>query len=596
MSFVVTSVEDRVDQALAMNALQEAFQIASSGVVQQPNNWAIHHRLGLVLVRQNRVAEAFARYNEALRLNPLACEVRVALANAYLGLNDGWTAAAWLSDACRVQPNNPVQWLTLAQLLNAQKRHAEVEPALRSGLAACPDNVAILRALSEHCIANKRFADALVLLQLLEAREPGVAKTALHLGFANEHSLNLTQAAHWYRVAAEREPDFFEAIVDLAGILWRLGDFEGTMAHAKRALQLQPNHPFAMRILGTAHLHYNDFERSEPLLRRALAAQPNFPVAIVDLSLMLLLAGNFQDGWPAYQRRWQDTDRMVRPTFFRADLEWKGPELQPVAGKRVLIYAEQGLGDVIQFIRYAQVLQADGATVYAVVQPDLISMVESMAGVICLKPNLNLEADYHVALLELPLHYRTDPVREPDLMPNTVPYWHAPADKAQAWAKRLEPHGNKLKIGITWAGHHIHANHHNRCMPLSEFLPLMDLAGVQCFSLQKSNGGAFTDCTPSPEQLIDFTAEFLDFTDSAALVSQLDLMVCIDSAVAHLSGALGKPTWVPLPPNPDWRWLTTREDSPWYPSMRLFRRGHTEPKHDQMARVIEAAQALLARQ
>ncbi len=588
MSYVVTSIEERVDQALAMNAVQEAHQLASSGVAQQASHWAAHHRLGLVLARLNRLHEAFGSFNEALKLNPLSSEVRIALANAYLAMNDGWTAAAWVSDACRVQPNNAAQWLQLAQLLGAQKRVSEIEPAIRSALGACPDSIELLAALSEFYINQKRHHDALVVLERLELVRPGNARTALHKGFAFEHTFQLKESIAWYRKALEREPNFFEAEVDLAGVLWRMGDFAGTLKHAKRAHELQPDHPFALRILGTAYLHYNQFDQAEALIRQALVVQPKFPVATIDLSLLLLLAGKFEDGWATYQLRWNDTDRMVRPSFFRPDLEWQGPERQSVNGKRVLIYAEQGLGDVINFIRYAQVLQADGATVYAVVQPDLIPIVETMPGVICLKPNVNLEADYHVALLELPLHYKSDPVREPDLIPRAVPYLHAPSSKVDHWRARLAPWAGQFKIGITWSGHHIHANHHNRCMPLSHFLPLMAIDGVQCFSLQKSGGGDYTDCQVTPEQLVDFTADFTDFTDTAAMVEQLDLLVCIDSAVVHLAGALGKPVWVPLPPNPDWRWLTERDDSPWYPTMRLFRRGHDEAKLEQMARLIEA--------
>jgi tetratricopeptide (TPR) repeat protein len=590
MSYVVTSPEEQIDQALQMGALQEALQLVASCEQQQPGNPGIAHRFGLILLRLNRPHEAFGKFNNALRLNPLAVDTRLAIAQAYLAMNDGWSACAWVSDACRVAPNHVPLWIELAKLLASQQREAELEPALRSGVAANPLSKPMLEVLAEYYLNRKRYADGARSYSDLLMLDGKDAKTLLHYGFCLEHTHDLQASVQRYREAIAIQADFLEAHVDLAGVLWRLADYEGSLHHAQEAMRIDPTQPHAVRIYGTALLHLNRLDEAEVQLRRAIELKPDFPIAVIDLALLLLLAGKFHEGWQVYERRWLDTDRMTRPAFFRADLEWKGPALQPVAGKRVVIYAEQGLGDVINFVRYAKVLQADGATVFCVLQPELTPLVESMPGVICLKPNLNIEADFHVALLELPLHYRTDLSN----VPVQTPYLQAPAEKSAAWQAKLAPWDGKLKVGIAWAGHHIHANHHNRSMALSEFKPLLELAGVQCFSLQKSDGGAYTDCTPAPDQLIDFTPQWQDFTDSAAMIEQLDLVISIDSAVIHLAGALGKPTWVALPPNPDWRWLIERTDSPWYPSMRLYRRTHSETKTAQMARIAADLQAMAA--
>lgn len=590
MSYVVSTPEQQIDHALQIGALQEALQLVASAEQQQPQNPAIAHRFGIVLLRLNRPHEAFGKFSNALRLNPLAVDTRLAIAQAYLAMNDGWSASAWVSDACRVAPNHPPLWIQLAQLLASQKREAELEPALRSGVAANPESKQMVEALAEYYLNRKRYADGAKIypdLLMLDSKDP---KTLLHYGFCMEHTHDLPGSVQRYKEAIALNPDFLEAHVDLAGVLWRLADYQGSLHHAQEAVRIDPNHPYAVRIYGTALLHLNRLDEAEAQLRRALELKPDFPIAIIDLALLLLLAGKFEEGWQVYERRWSDTDRMTRPAFFRPELEWKGPKLQPVAGKRVVIYAEQGLGDVINFVRYAKVLQADGATVFCVIQPELIPLVESMPGVICLKPNLNIEADYHVALLELPLHYRT----HVDNIPAEMPYLHAPADKSAAWKDKLAKWDGKLKIGIAWAGHYIHANHHNRSMALSEFKPLLEMAGVQCFSLQKSDGGVYTDMIATPEQLVDFTSEWTDFTDSAAMIDNLDLIISIDSAVIHLAAALNKPTWVTLPPNPDWRWLLDRADSPWYPSMRLYRRDHAESKKGQMARVMADLKKLIA--
>lgn len=587
MSFVVASPEEQIDHALAVGAVQEALQLVASAEQMQPHNAGLQHRFGLVLLRLNRAHEAFAKFTQALVLNPLAVDTRLAIAQAYLNMNDGWTAAAWVSDACRVAPNNPAQWLQLVQLLAAQKREAELEPALCSGVAANPQSKSMLEALAEFYLNSKRFSDGLRVYPTLLAIDPQDAKNLLHYGFCLEHTQQLGAAVQRYREAIACKPGFLEAHVNLSGTLWRLGDFAGALQHAEKAVAIDPNNAYAVRIYGTALLHLNRLEEAEVQLRQACALKPDFPIATIDLALLLLLAGKFQEGWQVYERRWEDTTRMTRPAFFRRDLEWQGPHKQPVQGKRIVIYAEQGLGDVINFVRYAKVLQADGATVSCVIQPELVPLVESMPGVVCLKPNVHIEADYHVALLELPLHYRTDASNAPA----ETPYLLAPPGKAAAWRDKLRPWDGKLKVGIAWAGNFVHANNHNRCMPLSAFKPLLEMPGVQCFSLQKSDAGHYTDMAVEEHQLVNLTGEWSDFTDSAAMVSQLDLVISIDSAVIHLAAALGKPTWVVLPPNPDWRWLLERSDSPWYPTMTLYRREHTEPKLAQMARVARDLQA-----
>ena len=582
MPHVTATAEQQIDHALNVGALQEALQLVTSSELRLPNNPAIAHRHGLVLLALNRPHEAFGKFSTALRMNPLAVDTRLAIAQAYLAMNDGWSASAWVSDACRVTPNHPPLWLQLAQMLASQNREAELEPALRAGVAANPTSKQMVAALAEYYLSRKRYADGAKLYADLHRLDSKDSKTLLHYGACLEHLHDLPGSAQRYREALALNPDYLEAHIDLAGLLWRLSDYNGALMHAQEAVRMGPTDPFAVRIYGTALLHLNRLDEAEVQLRRALELKPDFPIAILDLALLLLLAGKFKEGWQLHERRWQDTERMTRPAFFRPEMEWKGPAQQPVAGKRVVIYSEQGFGDVINFVRYARALQADGATVYCVMPPELIALVESMPGVICLKPNLNIEADYHVALLELPLHYRT----RLDNVPALTPYLHAPEDKKAACKHKLTPWDGQLKIGIAWAGHDIHANHHNRSMALSEFKPILDMPGVQCFSLQKSDGGRYTDIKPDPERLIDFTQDWADFTDSAAMIENLDLVISVDSAVAHLAAALHKPTWVILPPNADWRWLLDRDSSPWYPSIKLYRRSHKEARSAQMGRVV----------
>ena len=546
---------------------------------------------GATLLVGGRFHEAVAVYGNALKQAPLTVEPRIGLARAYLGTGDGWSAVAWLTDACRIAPLRPELWLDLARMLHAQKRLAELEPTLAAAVACNPDNLALLQAQGEGLMQIRRYDLALAPYERLhQLEDPPTRATLLHRGFCLEQVGNVAEAAEFYRKAIELDPAFMEAHVDLAGVLWRLEDFEGALKHAQKAVELAPEHPFAVRIVGTALLSLNRVDEAEVYLRRSLELKPDFALAEVDLALALLMDGRLEEGWQWYEKRWNDKTRMHRPSFFIPDREWKGPKAQPLKGN-ILVYAEQGLGDVIQFVRYIPFLQRDGGTVRCVVQPELISIIEaSFDDVECLTAGRNFETYYHVALLDLPMRYGTTL----ETIPRKVPYLKTTHAKLQHWNDRMQPWAGKFKVGLAWSGSHVQVNNRNRAMPLSTLRPVLEHPGIQCFSLQKSDAAHYSDFTPDPERLVDLTGEWRDFTDSAAMLQELDLVITVDTAVAHLSGALARPTWIMLGPNPDWRWLRDRDDSPWYPTARLFRRDFGEQRKAQVGRLMDALEKLLA--
>lgn len=511
---------------------------------------------GSQLLAGGRFHEALGVFTQALRALPASVEARIGLARACAGTGDPLTAAAWLSDAMRLAPQDRQPLQLLADLLLGQQQYTQALPLFDRLVTAC-----------------------------------GAADRAnlLHLGFCLEQTGDIAHAADRYREAIALDPDFLEAHVDLAGVLWRLEDFDGSLAHAQRAARIAPDHPYAVRILGTALLNLNRLAEAEPLLRRALQLQPGFALAELDLAFALLLAGKLEEGWKMYERRWQDKQRLPRPGFYVAEREWQGPQQHPLNGKSIAVYAEQGLGDVIQCLRYLPRLQADGASVRCVVQPELVPLVQaSFEGVECWQPGRKLEAYYHVAAMELPLRYGTDTLEG---IPAQVPYLKAPVDRVAQWRDRMQPWAGQFKLGIAWSGSMQQVNNRNRAVPLSLLQPLTRMAGVQCFSLQKGEAGPYTDVKVGADKLVDLTGEWRDFGDSAAMMEQLDLVITVDTAIAHLAGALARPVWVMLPPNADWRWLLEREDSPWYPTARLFRRGYGEGREEQLARLEARLQA-----
>jgi tetratricopeptide (TPR) repeat protein len=531
---------------------------------------------GTALLAGGRFHEAKAVFANLVPQMPASVDPRVGLARAFLGTGDSWSAAAWLSDACRLAPKRTELWLGLARLLISSNRKPEVEALLATAVAANPDHIALLAAQGEALLNLRRYEAALVpYARLREIESPVSRATLLHTGFCLEQSGDAEHAANYYRKAIALDPDFMEAHVDLAGVLWRLEDFEGALAHAHRAVQLAPDHPYAVRIVGTALLSLNRTREAEVYLRRALELLPDFPLAQLDLALALLLEGRLEEGWRWYEKRWNDTARIQRPGYFVPEREWKGPKEHPLKGN-ILVYAEQGLGDVIQFMRYIPMLQRDGGVVRCVVQKELAPLIESSFD--------------HAALLDLPLRYGTTL----DNVPADVPYAKTTPEKAAQWKERMRPWAGRFKVGLAWSGSHVQVNNRNRAMPLSCLRGIFQDPRVQCFSLQKGDAGGWTDVAPEPARLVNLTAEWNDFDDSAAMVEALDLVITVDTAIAHLAGALGKPVWILLAPNPDWRWLLEREDSPWYPTARLFRRGFGEARERQAQRVIAALQALIS--
>ncbi|HSH88459.1 MAG TPA: tetratricopeptide repeat protein, partial [Ramlibacter sp.] len=331
---------------------------------------------GIALLGAGRFHEALQQFANVLREQPLSPEPRIGLSQACQGIGDGWAAAAWLSDACRVAPQRADLWHGLVLLLLNQRREAEIEPLLATAITLHPQNAQLLQAQAEFYLRLKAYAPGVSAYEKLLRLKPEDPPTLMHYGFCLEQVGRVREAIDWYRKAIERQPDMMEAHVNLAGVLWRVEDFEGALEHAVEAVELAPEHPYAIRILGTALLNLNRLEEAEEQLRRALELQPGFTLAEMDLAFCLLLAGKLEEGWEFYGRRWRDTDRMKRPGFFVPALEWKGPVQQPLQGKRIAVYAEQGFGDVIQFIRYLPLMQQEGATIACIVQPQLVPLIE----------------------------------------------------------------------------------------------------------------------------------------------------------------------------------------------------------------------------
>jgi hypothetical protein len=349
-----------------------------------------------------------------------------------------------------------------------------------------------------------------------------------------------------------------------------------------KALALRPDSIPALLNKASALTQIRRINEAIDVYHQVKTIDPDNADAAWNLAFLALLQGDFEAGWAGREVRWRTHIRPARYPHF-AQAMWRGED--GIEGKTILIYADEGMGDSIQFARYAPLLAARGARVILAVQEPLQGLLTGLSGVsLCVSRDEALPAfDLHCPMCNLPLAFGT----RLDTIPSAISYLPAPAPaRVQSWEQRLLNRlgpVRKLRVGLAWSGNPGHLNDHNRSLPLRALLRLCDLdAGI--ISLQK-DPGADDKALLDRADIIDLTADLTDFAETAALVSCLDIVISVDTSVAHLAGALGRATWMLLPYSPDFRWLLDRDDSPWYPTMRLFRQGQSRDWDELVDRV-----------
>ena len=380
-------------------------------------------------------------------------------------------------------------------------------------------------------------------------------------------SAQTEQACACYRQLLARDPAHARAHNNLGVLLQRRGELAAAERSYREAMQHDPMLAEPHVNLGNLHDIGGATEAAVLCYRRALEIDPRYARAHCALAQALLALGDFREGWEEYEWRWQDESRAAPVPRFTAPL-WDGS--QKLAGRRVLLHAEQGYGDAMQFIRYAPLLAERGAVVLAICDPALERLFRTVPDVeAVVEAGQPLpEFDYQVPLMSLPRGFGTTL----DTIPQRVPYFRPDDSAVKKWRARLGDGNARLKVGLAWTGRPTHAGAAVRSCPLPAIAPLLDAPGCEFVSLQKGDAAAALHAAGwSPHPVADYTAELGDFFDTAALVAALDVVVSVDTAIAHLAGALGKPLWLLLPAVPEWRWLPPGAAQKWYPTARLFR-------------------------
>ena len=382
------------------------------------------------------------------------------------------------------------------------------------------------------------------------------------------------EAAGCYRDAIALRPDYQAAHSNLGTVLTALRKPEEAVASFEHALALNPSFGPAHSNLGNALMAMNRHAEAVQSFARAREIDPGFEQARHNHALASLALGDYASAWPDFEARSESSPRFRQP-------RWDGRA--DIAEKTILLHFEQGLGDTIQFARYAPLVAERGARVIFEVQKPLLRLFGSLPGpekVIAQGDDLP-ESDFYIPLLSLPLAFGTTLAS----IPSRVPYLHAPA---VAKPSITGPSSIGPRIGLCWAGNPAYPNDHNRSIPLSALQPLLDVPGARFVSLQKKFRSGDEEILAGRDNVdVRSDRNGKDFADTAALVAGFDLVITVDTAVAHLAGALGRPVWVLLPFSAHWTWLREREDSPWYPTARLFRQPRIGDWDSVVARVAD---------
>jgi tetratricopeptide (TPR) repeat protein len=555
----------------AVGREREALECFERAIALDPNLAAAHHNHAILLARGGEHERALQSYDRALALQPHFAVLHTNRGNALKELGRLQDAVQSYSLALAVEPGNPDTLHNRAVAHSLLGQHAEAlrdyDTLFAQGKASAPDLVGRGAAL----VALGRYGEALGPLERATEILPGEAEAHIQRGVALLNLERNPEAVECFDRGLAIRPNVPEVLNNRGVALMaagRLSEALQTFIGAgvvSGSADIRTNMGIVLKSLGR-------HREAAASFGRALDLKPNDPAAQFALAFLHLTLGKFNLGWPLYEARF-DVPAFGNPKRHFNVPRWNGTE--PLAGKRLLVYAEQGLGDVIHFCRYLPLLAAQQVTVVFEVMPSLQALLRTLPGAIQIigRGEPLPAVDYYCPLLSLPLAFKT----QLDTIPAQTSYLAPEPDRVARWASRLQAVPG-LRVGIAWQGNLAVEKlvwARGRSIPLAALEPLAHLSGVSLVSLQKGPGLEQLRNAPFADRIVDLSAD-LDpgpdaFLDTAAVMASLDLVISSDTSIAHVAGALGRPVWTALPLSPEWRWLLDRSDSPWYPSMRLFR-------------------------
>lgn len=462
------------------------------------------------------------------------------------------------------EPNH-ADALNLLGILSGEQGHYEAAVDLIGRAVAAYPSVAEYHAsLGETYRRMGKLESAEASLRKALELRPADADANNSLGLVFQSRGLTDQAIAAFSEAVRIRPDFVLAHNNL-GIAWSDNrEFEKAVSAFQRSLELIPDQANIHMNLGACRLHQDQIEKGIAAYRRAIKLEPELEEAHKQLGTAYFYQGDLPRGFAEYEWRLKGEKAVISSSIPQP--RWDGGDLN---GKTILLHGEQGFGDLIQAARYVPLVAAKHGRIVIGCYPELVRLFADLPYVekITKIGEVASPFDVYCPFMSLPLAFGTTLLS----IPAYVPYLYPKPDLVRTWSQRLGPRDGKVRVGLVWAGRGEHENDRNRSIRLNQLACLKDVSGVSFYSLQKGPAGAQIADSVFAGHLIDWTTDLNDFVDTAALLANLDLLIAVDTAVVHLAGAMGKAVWLLLPTPPDWRWMLRRPDSPWYPTIRLFR-------------------------
>ena len=537
----------------------------------------------VALHRQGQLREAERIYARVLKAAPGHFDALNLLGAVKIQQGQFGEAQRLFSAAIKVNPRIAAAWCNLGQAQYALKRPADALQSFDKARALAPEDVDILYQHANALLALDRPREALAELEIVLARKPQHFEARLNSGLAQAKLENLERALADFESALALVPQHPVAHFNRGVVLIKLGRYDEAAAANERAVAAAADYVAAWLNRGMALAQLRRFEEAIASYGEVLARRKDNADAHFNRALALLTIGDYRHGFEDYEWRWRRTG--VPTPKNRGRRLWLGEF--PLAGKTILLHAEQGLGDTIQFARYAPLVAAQGAKVVLEVQPELKSLLSRLDGVtaVVARGEAPPPFDVHCPLGSLPLARKT----ELPVVPAPIPYLSADHAHLQKWSARIKklPHP---RIALAWAGNPAHDNDRNRSIALSALAPLLAMP-ASFISIQRDVRSADAAQLAATAQLTHLGGELADLNDTAGVLAMCDLLITVDTAPAHLAGAMGRPVWVLVPFAPDWRWMLDGEITPWYPSARVFRQSALADWNAVIARAAAALQS-----
>jgi len=551
VSYDTTGQKDR-----AMDAFHKA-------VTLKPDHAEAYHNMGVSLQSLQHYDAAIDQCRKAITLNPQLAKAHITMAKCFQAQGDIEQTIYTYEQAVRVNPDSIQVYIELAQLYQQQNRLECSANAFQHILKLAPDSPdvharlgMILRQLGHNEEARLHYLEALRL-------KPGFAEAHNNLGNLLSHHGQYEEALIQYEQATQANKTYAESYNNLAATLIYLERFEEAVAQCHKAIALKPEYAEAHNTLASAYMRQGHYTKAIDAFKHTISLNPEYAEARSNLGMIHLVLRDFSVGWRHYECRLKTPVFTKRYTYTQP--RWDG---SPFPGKTLLVHYEQGMGDSIQFIRYLPRVKALGGSVLYQGRPPVKALFNQFPGLdrfVSTEETGMPHFDMQVSVMSLPHLFDT----QEHNIPATTVYLKAEVDKI----KNMRPHiqSHDFNVGLVWAGAKVHKNNRNRSCDPALFQVLAQCPGIGLYGLQKPEDESAIPDSLRSCLVTNLGEHFQDFSDTAGAIAHMDLVITVDTSVLHLACAMGKPTWGLIPFTPDWRWMLDRTDSPWYPTLRLFR-------------------------